>query len=185
MENSIEKMKEIKITLATPEDARAVQDVFYRTWLATYPNEEHGITVDDIEDRYKDKITEEGIKKRAESMANEPEGHTLLLAREGDKVAGLCRVVITDTENRLQAIYVLPEYQGKGIGKKLWEEAKKRFDPAKDTYVAVATYNANAIEFYKKLGFEDTGKRWTDEKFKMKSGASIPEMDMIIKAEKE
>ena len=37
------------------------------------------------------------------------------------------------------------------------------------------------IEFYEKLGFEDTGKRWTDEKFTMASGATFPEMELRIK----
>jgi ribosomal protein S18 acetylase RimI-like enzyme len=44
--------------------------------------------------------------------------------------------------------------------------------------VEVATYNANAIRFYEGLGFVDTGKRMSDPKFTMKSGAIIPEMEM-------
>lgn len=48
--------------------------------------------------------------------------------------------------------------------------------------VEVATYNTNAIEFYKRLGFEDTGKRFSNERLKMKSSAVLPEMEMVIKA---
>lgn len=158
-----------------------MQEVFYNTWLQAYPNEEFGITVDDIHDRYKDAFTDEILKARAEKIKNPPRGQTLFFAKDGDKVVGLCRIVESENENRLQAIYVLPEYQGKGIGMLLWKSAQKVFNFKKDIFVAVAIYNRNAISFYEKLGFVDTGRRSTDEKFRMKSGSIIPEMDMVMK----
>jgi ribosomal protein S18 acetylase RimI-like enzyme len=177
--------QEIEISIAKPEDNRGIQEVFYKTWLDTYPNEEVGITVEDIEYKYKDRFTEEGLQKSLERMMNAPKDHFVFVAKDTDVVVGVCRAEATENGNRLLALYVLPEYQGKGIGKKLWAEAQKRFNSAKDTLVNVATYNANAIEFYKKLGFEDTGRRFIEENFKMKSGNTIPEQEMIIKAEKE
>lgn len=75
----------------------------------------------------------------------------------------------------------LPEYQGLGLGRVLWEEAKKIFDSQKDIIVHVASYNNKAINFYKKLGFVSTGKIFFDERFKMRNGAIIPELEMIIK----
>jgi len=182
MDHSKENVeKKIEIAPATPEDARGMAEVFYKTWLDTYPNEEAGITIDDIEDRYKDTFTEESLRKSRERTANLREGENLILAKEGEKVVGVCRAIKHADKNQIQAIYVLPEYQGRGVGSLLWEEAQKSFDPDKDTIVQVATYNIKAIGFYEKLGFEDTGKRWKDEKFKMKSGAMIPEMEMVIK----
>lgn len=175
--------KEITISIAKAQDAEGMGKIFYKTWLATYPNEEVGITVDDIEDRFKDRFTEEGIKKESEKIANPPEGSTTFVAKEGGAIVGVCRILVSEQENRIGAIYVLPEYQGKGIGKKLWEQAQKFFDSKKDTLVSLASYNTNAFEFYKKLGFKDTGRRWdNDEKFKMKSGTVMPHMEMVIKA---
>lgn len=83
-------------------------------------------------------------------------------------------------KNQLQAIYVLPEYQHQGIGTMLWQALCKSFDVSMPTIVQVATYNKQAIVFYEKLGFTDTGKRWQDDKFRMKSGVVIPEMEMEI-----
>ncbi len=180
MENRKENFeKPIEIMVAKPEDAKGIQDVFYKTWLATYPNEKEGITVDDIEDRYKDRYSQERIKKRQESITNPEKDTTMFVAKEGERVVGVCRVVIEKDQNRLGALYVLPEYQGRGIGTVLWKRAEKIFDKQKDILVNVATYNGNAISFYRKFGFVETGKRWRDEKFKMKSGATIPEMEMI------
>ena len=64
----------------------------------------------------------------------------------------------------------------------LWNEARNFFDPAKDTTVELVSYNVNAINFYTKLGFRDTGERFSRENFRMKSGNSMPEMEMILRA---
>ena len=95
---------------------------------------------------------------------------------------GTSSMVLNKDNNLLRTIYVLPEFQGKGIGKMLWNEFKDYLDPKKDTILQVATYNQNAIEFYKKLGFVDSGKRLLNEKWRMKSGSIIPEMEMVLKA---
>ena len=44
----------------------------------------------------------------------------------------------------------------------------------------MATYNQKAIDFYKKLGFEETGKNFSQERFRMKSGSIIPETELCI-----
>lgn len=175
---------EIIIDSPKAEDARAVAEVFYKTWLATYPNEEHGVSVEDIEERYKDAFTEESIGKRAERIENPKDGEATLVARDGESVVGVCNVSQDEKSNHLNAIYVLPEYQGKGVGKLLWQEAQKHFDPIKDTVVSVATYNDSAINFYKRLGFEETGKTFVRERHRMKSGVGIPETELIIKNNK-
>jgi ribosomal protein S18 acetylase RimI-like enzyme len=167
-----------QIAPVTPDDVVGMQDVFYRGWLATYPNAEHGITVDDIEDRYKDRYSEERLAKRREQASNPPGGETVLIARKNGKVVGVCRVMKHPDRNQLYAIYVLPEYHRQGIGTTMWKAAQEYLDPAKHTIVEVAIYNANAIKFYEGLGFVDTGKRMSDPKFTMKSGAIIPEMEM-------
>lgn len=167
------------ITRARPEHAEQIQEVFYRTWLATYPGNA-GITVADVDARFADRLSEEKLAKRREDLANPPQGRHVFVALDGENVIGVCRLE-TETENRIKVIYVLPEYQGKGIGRQLWENAKEYCDETKETHVAVATFNTNAIAFYTKLGFVDTGTRFTEERLRMKSGAEIPQMDMILK----
>ena len=180
MENQEKMEKKIEVQKPTVEDVRGIQEVFYKTWLATYPNEEAGITREDIEEKFKDTFSEEVLARRAEKIKNPPAGHSFFVAKDGQTVVGLCNVINDETRNKLSTLYVLPEYQGKGIGSSLWKQARSSFDPKRDITVEVATYNANAIAFYKKLGFEDTGKRF-DDALVMKSGAVIPEMEMAIK----
>ncbi len=181
---SIPSHEEVKVVIerARPEDAEEIQTVFYKTWLATYPNEVSGVTVDDVHEYYRDKLTPEGIKKSQRKIEEDSrmENLRVFVAKINEKVAGVCIARILEDKNQLKAIYVLPEFQGKGIGSKLWNQVLTFIDQTKDTTVEVVTYNSNAIEFYKRLGFEDTGRRWTDEKFRMKSGATFPEMEMKI-----
>jgi GrpB-like predicted nucleotidyltransferase (UPF0157 family)/ribosomal protein S18 acetylase RimI-like enzyme len=183
MENKASMERKIVVDAPKPEDARDIQEVFYKTWLDTYPNEEAGITVEDIEDKYKDVFTDEAIQTRAEKITHPAEGQTMFVARDGSKVVGFCRVIQEEDRSKLSTIYVLPEYQGKGVGRSLWNDAQNVLDKSKDIFVEVATYNTNSIEFYKKLGFEDTGRRFNDV-IPMKSGATIPEMEMVIKRNK-
>ena len=90
-------------------------------------------------------------------------------------------MVKSENRNQLGAIYVVPDYQGKGAGYSLWNRALEFIDVSKNTFVEVADYNINAVSFYSKIGFVDTGDRWSDEKFKMKSGVTIPEMRMMLR----
>lgn len=173
---------DIKIVSPTPEDAIGSIEVQYKAWLATYPNEKLGITIDDIEHRYKDAFMGERLEKRKRLITSPGPNEKLIHAKDGDRVIGICYGILKEDRNQLQAIYILPEYHGRGIGTKLWEEMSKFFDNTKDTYVEVADYNEKAINFYKKLGFVDTGRRFQDERFRMKSGAILPEMEMVRKA---
>ena len=169
----------ITIAKAQVDDVREIQTVFYRTWLVTYPNEEVGITVEDIEERFRERLTEKGIEKRKKIfLKNASQNEFFLVAREEGIMVGACGVGIKEEYNQLQAIYVLPEHQRKGVGRMFWDEILPLFDPEKKVIVRVATYNEKAIVFYTKLGFVDTGKRFESE-YKMPiSGVCIPEMEM-------
>lgn len=173
-------MEKIRIVEPDIKDARATIEVQYKTWLDTYPNEKVGITIDDIEDRYKNAFDVEKIKRREQIIVNPEPNEKFIIAKDKDKVVGVCFGMISDDKNQLQMIYVLPEYQGKGIGMMLWKSILSFFDKSKDVYVELADYNEKAISFYKKIGFIDTGKRFSDERFRMKSGSILTEMEMKI-----
>ncbi len=72
MNNKESLENDVKISAAVPDDSEGIINVLHKTWLATYPNQELGITVEDIEDSYKDMFTPIGIQKRKERIANPP-----------------------------------------------------------------------------------------------------------------
>jgi len=165
------------IRKTTVKDVEDIQEVFYKTWLDTYPNEEVGRTREDIEFRWKEAFSEERLEKRRGEI-RDPLSEPVFVACEENKVLGVCRIERGEEANRMTAIYVLPEYQGRGIGKELFEAAEGYLGYDKDILVGVATYNTAAIGFYTKLGFIDTGRRFTEERLRMRSGANIPQMEM-------
>jgi ribosomal protein S18 acetylase RimI-like enzyme len=177
-----ESMEQIEIREATPEDAEGIAYVQRDAWFATYPNKEHGITIQDIEDRYANMSAK--IEKWEKSIReNKYKGDSLLqVASEGGNVLGWCVVTRDKERNELSGIYVHPDHHGKGIGNRLADKGLKWLGDEKDISVLVADYNEKAIKFYEKLGFVDTGERILEERLKLKSGNTIPERRMIKRA---
>lgn len=145
-------MAQVEISNASSGDEAGIIQLLKETWLATYPNEEHNITREDI--LKKDWESKERLEKWEKTIAeNGKSGVFSFVAKEGNKIVGFCQVVREKDYNELKIIYVLPEYQGKGIGKMLANKALALIDPSKDIIVEVVEYNKGAIEFYKKFGF--------------------------------
>jgi len=175
-----DKKSKIKILRAKPEDVRGIAEVAYKTWLATYPNKKYRITVADIKYMYRNRNKKEDLSKRREDILHPKKGVKRFVAKDGSKIVGICGIIVDTDKNQLKSIYVLPEYQGRGIGYALWKNAQKYFNKKNKTIVQLAIYNTQATEFYKKLGFVKTGKHFVDEKTRMKSESIIPEIEMIL-----
>lgn len=173
---------EIIVRDATPQDVRAIREVYYKTWLATYPNEAHGILMSDIEDRYKNSFTPESIQEEETVIINLPPDERMLVALSDGKIVGTSKLKKGAERNEMHTIYILPEHQGKGLGKALFAESLAWFDASKDTQIDTAVYNYQAIKFYEGLGFVSTGETFTEEEFRMPSGGIIHEQRMVRKS---
>lgn len=162
-----------------PEDVYGIRSVQKVTWLATYPNEQLGISKEDIALRFAKDDTDEGkqwMEERKKTFSD-PNVHTWV-AKEDQTVVGFCVASKQEEFNQIEAIYLLPEYQGKGVGKQLMERALIWLGGKKDIVVHVAFYNEQAINFYKNAGFVATDKGIQDDVAILPSGATIPEIEM-------
>ena len=84
--------------------------------------------------------------------------HVFLLAEENGVFYGFASYEINcknSGKTKLHKIYVLPQTQGKGVGKQLLEEVEKAAKTSgnQSLFLNVNRYNI-AQEFYKRLGFE-------------------------------
>lgn len=166
------------IRRATPDDVFGMHEVFLAGWLTTYPNEEYGITANDINYKFEQALLPEKLAARKLRLAEPKEDELILVSESVGKIIGVCVGVKNTDYNQLQAVYILPEFQGKGLGRLMFNEVSKIFDKNKKTIVHVASYNDKAIGFYQKLGFVSTGKITMDDKYKLRNGSVIPELEM-------
>ncbi|MFG4003779.1 GNAT family N-acetyltransferase [Flavobacterium aquidurense] len=98
------------------------------------------------------------------SSANKPKelynaltnSETLITAWEEEKLVGLGNAI---SDGYLTVYYphllVLPEYQGKGIGKLIMDKMQEKYG---HFHMQMLTADGRSVDFYKKNGFERAGK---------------------------
>jgi len=93
---------------------------------------------------------------RADLRAWTGKGHQLYFITLGELTAGLLHLGSRGREiDWLEDLFVLPEYQGRGIGSeavRLAEELVRRYSPS--LYIEVAARNEKAIRLYRRLGYD-------------------------------
>jgi ribosomal protein S18 acetylase RimI-like enzyme len=176
----------ILVEPARSDDAEAVFNVQRITWFDTYPNEKAGVTREDIHMRLEGKHGElipnkiEHWRKIIETAGDERAAYVV---RDGSKIVGFVAPTIKNGKRRVGALYVLPEFQGRGIGSKLLEKSIEWHGRNNDIFLQVASYNQNAIDFYRSHGFVETGNAVADEVAHRVGGKAIPETEMVLKAD--
>jgi|PlaIllAssembly_1097288.scaffolds.fasta_scaffold248471_2 ribosomal protein S18 acetylase RimI-like enzyme len=162
----------VTIEEALPEDALGITTVQKVTWIDTYPNEQYGITTQDILSKnFDDPKRMERWRKVIEENGDEK----VWVAKEENGLIGFCSAMREQVHNRIRAVYVKPEFQHMGIGSMLMQKACFWLGREKDVMLSVATYNRNAITFYEKLGFQQQGEVIPRS---LPSGKFIPEIEM-------
>lgn len=173
---------DIEIKETTVADTEAVHNVLYHTWKDTYINAEQGVKLKHIHEIIPATMSEEQLRKRQAWITNLPSDHCSFVAKRNGVVVGICAGYRKNDVSKLRSLYVLPQYQGQGIGAMLWRHFKD-WAQTQRFIVHVATYNHPAIAFYERQGFVDVGKRFTEERFIFPDGVSIPELEMELVVE--
>jgi ribosomal protein S18 acetylase RimI-like enzyme len=175
-------MSDLFFTIETPipGDAEGIYDVQKNTWLATYPNLDLGITEQDVLSRFGDR--EKRIAELRERFATPKEGRMTTVAKDiSGNVLGFCFCSRENNLGELGAMYVLPEYQGQGVGKGLMDVALQWLCYYCDEIsLEVAAYNTKAQEFYRRFGFmRDVDANLID--YELPNGKIIPCYRMVRK----
>jgi ribosomal protein S18 acetylase RimI-like enzyme len=178
---------EIVIEHARPEDAEAIMTIKRDASLVAYPNDEHGITLDDVRKKFSDEELNKGIENWHHGIANEREGSSrqTFVVRINDEVAGYTSPYIEDGQRRVGQLYVSPDAQGKGIGSLLLAKNLDWHGIDQDVYLHVVSYNKDAIRLYEKFGFQKIGEE-SPERFDEKQGIKLlPEIEMLRPAKSD
>ncbi|MFC7684966.1 GNAT family N-acetyltransferase [Ureibacillus sp. GCM10028918] len=134
----IRKMKE--------EDIQQVQQVAKTSWNYTY----EGIIPSEIQENFlKSAYSDEMMQRRLERSI-------IFVAEVDGKIVGFANYspVKEDGKAELAAIYLYPEYQGKGIGTALLKEGFKYLDGVKEIFINVEKENKIGKTFYEAKGFK-------------------------------
>lgn len=121
---NIEQKKNIEerlILKAAPGDIPAVQELMEHASRGMY--ELCGWTPDDISKHF--------IPKKKNDTESRPafdeETDILIVSKDIEgRVIGCCFASKQEDRNRIEAIYIQPEYQGTGLAKELYDEALKK-----------------------------------------------------------
>src|SRR6476620_1375153 len=139
----------MRVFVADRSQLHIVRDLAYKIWPVAYEEILSEAQLDYmLENFYAIPALEEQMEKE----------HIFLLAEENGIFYGFAAYEVNcnaSGKTKLHKIYVLPETQGKGLGKLLLSEVEKAALSCGNSHVFlnVNRYNS-AQEFYKRLGFE-------------------------------
>ena len=154
----------IEIRRAKPCDAVAIAETHDEAWRAAYQGVIPGIELDKLITRRGPEWWDSAIRK----------GSRIALLAFGDKVAGYAnygrnraRSLFYDGE--IYELYLRPEYQGLGFGRRLFTSARRDLGQSglKSMVVWALSDNDPAVEFYKALGGKAVAR--SSERFGEKS----------------
>lgn len=95
-------------------------------------------------------------EKPDQLMAALRNSHSLVTARASGELVGIGNAI---SDGHLVVyfphILVLPEFQGRGVGRKMMEALLEKYS---DFHQLMLTADGAAVDFYKTLGFERAGK---------------------------
>ena len=128
------------------EDIPQVQDVAKKSWNATY----EGIIPFEIQEKFlENAYNNDRMKQRLERSF-------LFVAEIDSNVVGFANFspVYDEGKAELGAIYLYPEYQGKGIGSALLQKGINELEGVEEIYINVERDNEIGKSFYDAKGFQ-------------------------------
>jgi ribosomal protein S18 acetylase RimI-like enzyme len=127
------------------KDIEQVQQVAKTSWNHTY----EGIIPGQIQESFLKSAYNYGM------MQKRLEGSFMFVSEVDGKVVGFANFSPVKAYGviELAAIYIEPEYQGKGIGTGLLQEGIKQIDGIKEIFINVEKENDVGLTFYKAKGF--------------------------------
>lgn len=133
--------------METEDEIRGKAYVHWKSWQESY----RGI----VDDGYLDRMTLAQTEEKAFRWRD-----NLLVAKDGERVVGFVGYGPArgdEGAGEVFALYVLEEYQRRGIGCALMREALSLLEGCRIVYLWVLKENAKAIRFYECVGFRPDG----------------------------
>jgi ribosomal protein S18 acetylase RimI-like enzyme len=132
-------------------DIETIRTITWETWVAAYSA---FIPVEDLR-TYFDRAYAASALKELQAQSN-VDGYVAEIG--GETVVGYLKTHLEKAEGRfyVSSVYVLPSYQGMGIGGMLMKAAEERAIAAgmHEVWLGVMVQNTPALDWYRRNGFE-------------------------------
>ena len=138
--------------METDEEIMGKAYVHWKSWHEAYT----GI----VSQEYLDKLTLEKCEKMAFSWPD----NTIVAKENGNVIGFVCygdRGEEAPDVGEIFALYVLADYYGKGVGRKLMDVGLEQIKHFSQVRLWVLKENRRAIRFYEKCGFQPDGTEMT------------------------
>lgn len=152
--------------METDEEIKGKAYVHWKSWHEAYP----GIVSQD----YLDRLTLEKCERMAFSWPD----NTVIAKDNGIVVGFVCygdRGEEAPDVGEIFALYVLADYYGKGVGRRLMDAGLEHVRDYSQVILWVLKENRRAVRFYEKCGFQPDGAEMTS------SNISAEEIRMTLK----
>lgn len=138
----------VEIVPANKKELIHVQEIAHKTWPDTFGKI---LSLEQISYMLNWMYSLETLEKQMD------EGHQFFLAKSEEFPLGFTGIQVNyePHKTKIHKIYILPEAQGKGIGKLLFAQIKKTALENQQSHLLlnVNQYNQPAINFYQRYGF--------------------------------
>ena len=140
------------VRTAGERDLEAIRALLVETWHATYDGIYGAEKVTEITNDWHSIAS---LRRRLTRPNSE-----FLVADDGKRIGGMSYAEADETgvTVTLRQLYVLPAFQGRGIGSMLLDEIIESFAEARLLRLEVEEQNEKAIAFYVAQGFARTGR---------------------------
>lgn len=142
------------ITISPTDNYKAIQNIAGKTWPIVYGPI---LSSEQIQYMFSMMYDLDALKNQAEAK-----NHHFIIAEEDGNFLGFASYefdCIHKFKTKIHKIYILPETQGKGIGKKLIYYISELAKKQNQNLLSLNVNRFNeAIHFYTKIGFEKVGE---------------------------
>lgn len=160
IENKVEMKPTFMIELPEVGDEIALAKMHIQAWKDAYVVPESGLTEESIDAQLAHLLEDTTYRKNTiiESLENPDRVLYRVVKNSAGEIVGFMHGSMHEDFTELDAIYLLNEAKGTGVGGKLMEEFLKWADADKPCRLEVFSFNDSSIGFYIRYGFEKTDK---------------------------
>ena len=173
--SNAESAPQLEVTIATPEDTQAIGEFLHNSWVVSYADDPR-YTISQPEVDAMNFKAESRSTQLSEKLMEGTRRYWVI--KNQGQIIACCVAGNEPGKHAIGSLYVAPDFQNKGLGSKLMQEALTWLGREEPIRVSIFTGNVGVTSLYKKLGFvEVEGPSEYDE---FSTGKPVDAFEMVL-----